>query len=272
MNAIKSFFGAIGKFWRKGFFPKLLIIFIVLFGLNGIMKIKNNISDSIERKEEHKQTYVWPETELSNMIDKPNEEWDKGKILYDREDIFSILLYDRAEEDYHSYVESCKAKGFTEEHDNSSFGSSMTYRAKNKEGYSLEVEYYVEDGYYDINSLVVEIRKPEEPKEENNTENSNNSSDSNTDKEMVDGMRVEFKEAMDSYEAFYDEYCEFMKAYKEDSSNLELISEYADMNEKLIEMDEKFENWEDEDLNDAEMKYYLEVTTRITQKLLEVAE
>lgn len=31
---------------------------------------------------------------------------------------------------------------------------------------------------------------------------------------MVDGMRVSFKEAMDSYEKFFDEYVAFMKNIK----------------------------------------------------------
>lgn len=85
-------------------------------------------------------------------------------------------------------------------------------------------------------------------------------------------MRVEFKEAMDSYEAFYDEYCDFMVKYQENSTDFGLIAEYAEMVVKLAEMDEKFAAWEDEDLNDAELAYYIEVSARITQKLLEVAE
>ncbi len=32
---------------------------------------------------------------------------------------------------------------------------------------------------------------------------------------LVNGMRPKFKEAMDSYEAFYDEYCTFMKKYND---------------------------------------------------------
>lgn len=89
--------------------------------------------------------------------------------------------------------------------------------------------------------------------------------------ETIDGMRPEFKEAMDSYEAFYDEYCEFMKKYSENPSDLSLLAEYAEMMSRLAEMDEQFEAWEDEDLNTEEMKYYLEVSSRIAAKLLDVA-
>lgn len=90
--------------------------------------------------------------------------------------------------------------------------------------------------------------------------------------ELVDGMRPDFKEAMDSYEAFYDEYCDFIKQYDENPSDLKLLAEYASMLAKANDMAEKFDAWESSDLNDAELSYYLAVNSRVTQKLLEVAQ
>ena len=90
--------------------------------------------------------------------------------------------------------------------------------------------------------------------------------------ETVDGMRPEFKAAMDSYEAFYNEYCEFMKKYMENPTDLTLLGEYADMISKSTEMNQTFEAWNEADMNDAELAYYLEVNNRVAQKLLEVAQ
>ena len=90
--------------------------------------------------------------------------------------------------------------------------------------------------------------------------------------ETVDGMRPEFKAAMDSYEAFYNEYCEFMKKYMENPTDLTLLGEYADMMSKSTEMNQTFEAWNEADMNDAELAYYLEVNNRVAQKLLEVAQ
>lgn len=87
----------------------------------------------------------------------------------------------------------------------------------------------------------------------------------------TEGLRPEFKEAMDSYEAFYDDYCDFMKEYEENPSDLKMLTEYTKMMEQLTEMNEKFDAWQDEDLNDEELEYYIDVNTRITKKLLEVA-
>lgn len=91
--------------------------------------------------------------------------------------------------------------------------------------------------------------------------------------ELIDGMRPEFKEAMDTYEAFFDEYIAFMKKYAEsDGTDLELLSDYADYMSKYAETMEAFEEWENKDLNTAETAYYIEVQTRISQKLLQVAQ
>lgn len=87
----------------------------------------------------------------------------------------------------------------------------------------------------------------------------------------LSGIRPEFKDAMDSYEAFYDEYCALMKQYSENPTDLTLLSKYSDMLSRLSDMDEKFEEWESEDMSNEELKYYLEVTNRVTSKLIDTA-
>ena len=88
--------------------------------------------------------------------------------------------------------------------------------------------------------------------------------------ELVDGMRPAFKEAMDSYEAFYNEYCDFMKEYSENPSDLTLLAKYSELMAKAVEVDEAFEKWDEGEMNDAELKYYLEVSNRVMQKLVEL--
>ena len=96
--------------------------------------------------------------------------------------------------------------------------------------------------------------------------------DTNVNEELVDGMRPEFKEAMDSYEAFYDEYCDIIKKYMANPSDLGLLASYTDMLSQAAEMSKKFEVWEDNEMNDEELKYFLDVNNRVTKKLLEVYE
>ena len=85
-------------------------------------------------------------------------------------------------------------------------------------------------------------------------------------------MDTDFKEAMDSYEKFMDGYIAFMKKYKESNgTDLSILTDYAKWMSDYAEVCEEFASWESQDLSAAELSYYLEVQTRVTQKLLEVA-
>lgn len=87
--------------------------------------------------------------------------------------------------------------------------------------------------------------------------------------QATDGIRPEFKEAMDSYEEFFDEYVAFMKSYMEDP--LSMMGEYASMMTQYAETMTALGALDDGTLSDEEALYYAEVTLRINQKLLEVA-
>lgn len=85
------------------------------------------------------------------------------------------------------------------------------------------------------------------------------------------GLNPDFKAAMDSYENFMNEYVAFMKKYKANPSDLSLLADYADYMSKYADFAEDFEDWENEDMNAAETAYYIEVQSRVSKKLLEVA-
>lgn len=78
---------------------------------------------------------------------------------------------------------------------------------------------------------------------------------------------------MDSYEEFMNEYCDFMEKYSEsDGSDLSMLKYYAEYIKKYSEVSEKFDKWEDNDLNSEELDYYIDVQTRVSKRLLEVGE
>ncbi|MCD8129237.1 MAG: hypothetical protein LUD54_06635 [Oscillospiraceae bacterium] len=105
--------------------------------------------------------------------------------------------------------------------------------------------------------------------DETYTEDENSAvSDSNTTSEI----RSDFKEAMDAYEAFYDEYCDFMKKYQENPTDLNLLLEYTNMLNNMADVNEKFAAWESTDLNTRELQYYLEVSSRVAKKVLEISQ
>lgn len=88
---------------------------------------------------------------------------------------------------------------------------------------------------------------------------------------MPVGIRPEFKKTMDSYEAFFDEYCAFMKRYAQGGNAMSMLSDYMSFLSRYTEAMEDLEAMGDEEMSDAELVYYTEVMARITNKLLEIA-
>lgn len=102
-----------------------------------------------------------------------------------------------------------------------------------------------------------ETTKPEETEKDN----SNNS-----------GMNPDFKASMDSYEEFVDEYVAFMKKYaKSDGTDLDMLNDYVEFMSDYDEMYNEISKWGNKELNAEEMEYYIDVQTRVNNKLLEVA-
>ena len=84
-------------------------------------------------------------------------------------------------------------------------------------------------------------------------------------------MRKDFKEAMDSYEVFMNEYCDFMEKYSKNPTDASLMADYMSYMSKYDDFIKKFDQWGGEDLNDAEFAYYMEVQTRAYERLAEAA-
>ena len=76
---------------------------------------------------------------------------------------------------------------------------------------------------------------------------------------------------MDSYEAFFDEYVAFMEKYAESDDTTSLLADYSNYMSQYAEVMKKMDAIDEDELSTAEAAYYLEVSTRITQKLATVA-
>lgn len=81
----------------------------------------------------------------------------------------------------------------------------------------------------------------------------------------------EFKATMDSYEAFFDEFIDFLKVMSDDSDDIGTLLRYASMMMKYGETLEKLEAIDESKLSPADDAYYIEVMARIELKLLEAA-
>lgn len=114
-----------------------------------------------------------------------------------------------------------------------------------------------EDSYIDE-----QFEKEESIQDNSNSENSFNAA-----------VSPEFKEAMDSYEAFFDEYYDFMKKYSnaDSTAQMSMLTDYINYMAKYIDMMEKLGSIEN-NLSEKEALYYAEVTARIYKKLMEIGQ
>jgi len=113
-------------------------------------------------------------------------------------------------------------------------------------------------------SVAVEENAPAEEVSEESTQ-------SDTDDTDTGVLSPEFKKTMDDYEAWFDHYCEVMKKYQENPSDMELLSEMGTLIAEEEKMLKQMESMDESEMNSVELAYYIDVTARIQKKLLEVA-
>lgn len=229
------------------------------------------------RAPETMDEFEWPTNGLGTKV--PQAKSNYGRIAWNNSESFIVHIGKTSKSEYNEYVKECENNGFTLNYRK----GDKSYSANNGEGYKLSLMYLGGDRMEisvkppEGESNKTETAKPIEQPEEETTKSAEQSQTEATkpaeDKSLSHtGLGKEFKEAMDSYEAFVDEYVDFIKKYSSSNgTDMTLLADYAKYMSKLEDATKKFDKWEDEDMNDAETAYYIEVQTRVNKKLLEAA-
>lgn len=209
----------------------------------------------------------WPDSALAKMLPVPKSK--TGKINNDSSDCLSVSVDKTSESDFKEYVKACKEKGFDVDYSN----GDDYYRAKNSKDYSLEVSLSA------FNVMKIYLSAPEEETTEEETSKAESSKAESSKEESSkkeqsskssDSVTPEFKKAMDKYEEFFDEYAEFMEKYANSDNPASMMKEYSEYMTKYTETMQAFSECEDEEMTEADSLYYLEVQTRINQKLANI--
>lgn len=215
---------------------------------------------------------TWPTSKAGKQLPAPKS--TTGKFSYENDDGFSVYIGNTSKDDYNSYVKACSDKGFTVNYNK----DDNFYDADNNAGWHVSIKY---EGN---NIMSIDIDAPSESSTapsasedttkpaESKQAQSKPAKTPNNDSDMVDGMHRDFKEAMDSYEEFFDEYVAFMKKYENSDNPMSMFSDYTKFMSQYSETMQKLDEWKSKDLNTKEAAYLLDVTNRINKKLLEVAE
>lgn len=204
---------------------------------------------------------AWPSTGLATKLPNPGK--TKGNIAVDSASQFTAYVGDMDKAAYDAYVEQCIAAGFNVKYDK----NKTWYDADNQQGDSLRVEY---EGF---NTVYISLYAA-------NADSSSNSStassagttpSTNTSTNQSTGASADFKKTMDDYEKFIDSYIAFMEKYSESSNTASLAADYAKYLSDYANVMSEIDAIDENSLTDADRKYYIEVSTRITKKLTDAA-
>ena len=254
----------------------LIVIFLIAVGT-----IVGKINDASEKKNREKSysTITWPSGELASQLPQPENLY--GEIEYETASSLDILIAKESKEDYIKYVDTCMQNGFDVDYSK----NTEYFRADNEEGYSLDVSYDAEyrEMKISITAPVKNTATPEPEEEQTTLQEAENTptpepqttpepKEENSSEETASGIRPEFKESVDSYEEFMNEYVDFMKKYENSNgSDAQMLLDYSRFIAKYADMADKFNKLGDEDMTAEESTYYLQVQSRVLAKLSEVS-
>lgn len=217
---------------------------------------------------------AWRDTLLSKLVPKPVS--TLGKVETENERYFTYYAGKTSQDDFLEYADKVFNAGFSKNYQK----SDDYFYAINPEGYKVTLTYKgnnimeisitapaeeKEEETTATTPSIDETKKEETPKEEK-TEADENATSTNS------GIRTDFKNAMDSYEEFMNEYVDFIKKYEANPTDMSLLSQYGTMMQKYSEQVSAFNQWESDDMTKEEVAYYIDVQARVNKKLLEVSE
>lgn len=280
---------------RKNTLKKILAALLALGIISALTACNNSSSSTVSLESSYAESYSefkWPDSKIASLIPTPKS--NIGKIKDDSSNFLCVYVSNTTKNQFSDYIDECKKKGFTVDYNK----GDDYYYAKNEDGYNLDIRYkddnvmeIVLSEPYEESSTTSTTSKTEsskseqsssskvesttsKPKTESKVESKSESSKPKEESSKSKSDNIidpKFKEAMDSYEEFINEYVDFMKKYHANPTNATLINEYAEYTSKYAEMLKKFNEWEDEDLNSAETAYYIDVQARVSKKLVAVS-
>ena len=127
-------------------------------------------------------------------------------------------------------------------------------------------------------TIGTESKKPDVPSDSSNQgevkakEESEAKTEAETEAKGKESTSSDIRKAIDSYEAFFNEYIAFMEKYKRNPSDLQLLSDYLVFVEKYEKTMNDLDALNDADMSAADREYYLDAMNRINKKRLSVMD
>ena len=202
---------------------------------------------------------TWPAAGPASLVPTPASA--TGKVDRDSSTYFYAYVGETDAAAYASYVDACIAAGYNVDYHK----GDTSFYANNASGVHVSVD------YRGFNTMTVKVdaskttdaaapaAEPEAPAAETPAASSSASSS-------------DVREALDAYEAFMNEYCDFMEKYADEGRPASMLADYGTMMTKYADAMAKFDAIDESSLSAEDDAYYLEVQGRVLQRLAAVGQ
>lgn len=202
----------------------------------------------------------WPTSGAGALLPAPSSM--TGQIAVDSSSQFSAYIGETDENAFTAYVDACMGAGFSVDYDR----GDTYFNADDASGNSLHLEYRGFDTMQ-ISLHAADLLDDSTDSADQGTTETEAPAQSGTD------ASSDFRAMVDEYEAYMNEYCDFMEAYNSDPNNVvAMASEYADMMSQYGEWASKMEAVDESALSAEDNQYFIDAQTRINQRLLEIGQ
>lgn len=219
---------------------------------------------------------AWPSGGAAALLPEPSS--TTGQIEVDSSSQFSAYIGEMDPDAYDAYIDACMEAGFSVDYDRGddyfnaedSSGNSLhlEYRGLNTMHISLHAADLTEDADEEDEGAPEET--PEEPEEPKAPEEPETPEESEA---PAESDSTDYRAMLDEYEDFMNKYCDFMEKYSNGSGDtLSMAADYAEMMSQYSDWAEKMDAVDESELSDEDTQYYIEVQTRINQRLLEIGQ
>ena len=260
----------------------------------------DSLSVSLEAPEEM-GALVWPTSGPGALVPAP--ESTVGKVVRDSAVSFEALVGETDRDGFAAYCDAVAAAGFAEDYRR----DDSSYSAENLAGDRVSLDY---EGFDTVRVRVNLADEAQEPADEKTagmedadavsetpastdevpaaetmpvsgdgqdaavTLEDDGASESAASDSVVpeDAVDPAFKATMDEYEAFFNEYVDFMLRYEDGGATAQMLVDYSSMMTRYAEVMQSLDAIDSESLSVADAAYYTEVMARITARLAELSE
>lgn len=215
------------------------------------------------------EEFTWPISDLAAKLPQPPV--TRGNIQTDTSDRLIVYIPDMDEDAFKAYAAAVKDAGFDQDYRNEddyfrgSSADGILVSLRREMGNVMNIDVQVEETptpEATATPAATPTATPQPTTEATPTPEA-------TATAAASGIRPEFKEAMDSYAAFFDSYCDFMRSY--DSSDLTMMAKYADFMTKYADAMDKLDAVDESELTPEEDDYYIQTMAHINNSLAQLA-